>query len=303
METSDRAIVTYNLSKRYEGTKKFALKGLDLDVNKGEVYGFLGPNGAGKSTTIRLLMNFIQPTAGEAKIVGYDSVFDSTLAKAHVGYLAGEIALYPKMTGKQFLDYMSALQPPKRASYSRELSRMFQAELNKRISDLSRGNRQKIGIIQAFMHEPDVLILDEPTSGLDPLMQEAFFELVRTTKKRGASLFVSSHNLTEVQKMCDRVGFIREGKLIAEQNISDFSEKTASQTYDISFVEPAPLTQLKRLPKVKIKVNTPYHVTLRIRGGLQPLFQVLARYKVNSMDRRDLALEEEFLEFYRGKKW
>lgn len=302
MEISDRAIVTYNLSKRYEGSKSFAVKALDLDVNKAEVYGFLGPNGAGKSTTIRMLMNFIQPTAGEAKIAGYDSVVDSTIAKTHVGYLAGEVALYPKMTGGQFLDYMAALQPPKRANYRRELARMFKAELNKRISDLSKGNRQKIGIIQAFMHEPEVLILDEPTGGLDPLMQEAFFELVRTTKKRGASMFVSSHNLSDVQKMCDRVGFIREGKLIAEQNISDFSEKTASQTYDISFADPAPLTQLRRLPKAKIKVNTPYHVTLRVRGSLQPLFQVLARCKVNSMDRRDLSLEDEFLEFYRGKK-
>lgn len=301
MDTS-RAIVTYNLSKKYPGAKKFALKGLDLDVNRGEVYGFLGPNGAGKSTTIRLLMNFIQPTNGEAKINGYDSVVESTDAKSQVGYLAGDLAIYPKMTGRAFLDYMTALQPPKKPGYYKELARRFKAELNPKISELSKGNRQKIGIIQAFMHEPQILILDEPTSGLDPLMQEEFFSLVKETKNNGASLFISSHNLTEVQKMCDKVGFIREGKLIAEQNISVFSEKTASQTYDISFAEPAPIDALKRLPKTKIKSNTPYHVTVRITGSLQPLFQVLARQKVNSIDRRDLRLEEEFLEFYKGKK-
>jgi len=298
MET-DRAIVTYNLSKRYEGTKKFALKGLDLDVHKGEVYGFLGPNGAGKSTTIRLLMNFIHPTAGEAKILGYDSVADSTKAKDFVGYLAGDIALYPRMTGRQFLDYMATLQPPKSAGFVRELEGIFDAELDKRISDLSKGNRQKIGIIQAFMHQPDVLILDEPTSGLDPLMQEAFFELVRDSKERGASLFISSHNLNEVQKMCDRVGFIRGGKLIAEQSIADFANRSI-QTYDISFATEVPLAELGQIKGVKASINTRYHATVRIRGSLKPLFQVLARHKVISISRRDLNLEEEFLEFYRG---
>src|SRR5579871_3030574 len=229
---TERAIVTYNLSKRYDGAKNFALKALDIDVNRGEVYGFLGPNGAGKSTTIRLLMNFILPTAGEAKIVGYDSVTDSTTVKSHVGYLSGDFAVYQKMTGEEFLDYMAALQPVKNPSYIHHLARLFKAELHRRISELSKGNRQKLGIIQAFMHEPDVLILDEPTSGLDPLMQEEFFELVRDAKDRGASLFISSHNLNEVQKMCDRVGFIREGKLIAEQNIADFAASSI-QTYDI----------------------------------------------------------------------
>ena len=300
MET-DRSIVTYNLSKKYPGTNKFALKGLDLDVHKGEVYGYLGPNGAGKSTTIRLLMNFIQPTAGEAKINGYDSVSESTEAKSQVGYLAGELSLYPKMTGWQFLDYMASLQPPKRTGYRKELARRFKAELNKKISELSKGNRQKVGIIQAFMHEPDILILDEPTSGLDPLMQEEFFALVRETKKRGASLFISSHNLTEVQKMCDKVGFIREGKLIAEQSINDFSDGSV-QTYDISFATPAPIDELRRIPHAKIRKNTDHYITIKLRGSLKPLFQILARHKVNSIDRRDLSLEEEFLEFYRGKK-
>ncbi|HSX18320.1 MAG TPA: ABC transporter ATP-binding protein [Candidatus Saccharimonadales bacterium] len=294
----DVAISAYNLSKKYQGTKKYALRGLDFDIKLGEVYGFLGPNGAGKTTTIRLLMNFILPTLGEAKIMDLDTVVDSVEIKSKVGYLSGEIALYPKMTGRQFLEYMSDLQPPKRASYMRELIRLFNFEQNQKIGNLSKGNRQKLGIIQAFMHEPDVLILDEPTGGLDPLMQEAFFELVRQNKTRGATLFISSHNLTEVQKMCDRVGFIREGKLIAEQTIGDFSKET-TQTYDISFAKEAPLAEIRRIAKVKVAVHTPRYVSVQMRGDLTPLFTILAKHKVNSLDRRESSLEEEFLHFYR----
>src|SRR3989344_2577753 len=290
MPASDLAIATYNLGKKYPGSKKFALRGLDLDIPKGEVYGFLGPNGAGKTTTIRLLMNFIQPTTGEAKILGHDSVLDSVGIKANVGYLAGEIELYPKMTGYQFLEYMAALQRPKRASFVNNLSRRFEVTLGQRIGRLSKGNRQKIGIIQAFMHEPDVLILDEPTAGLDPLMQEVFYELVRETKNKGVTFFISSHNLSEVQKMCDRVGFVRDGKLISEQTIGDFA-KQAVQTYDIAFEDKAPLAQLRRIAGAKVTVNTPHHITVRLKGELKPLFKLLSAHSVHSLDRRELHLE------------
>ena len=221
----DVAIAAYNLSKKYPGTKNYAVRGLDFDIKKGEVYGFLGPNGAGKTTTIRMLMNFIQPTKGEAKILDLDSVNDAVEVKSKVGYLSGEIALYPKMTGRQFLEYMSDLQPPKRKDYQRQLTRLFEFTSGQKIGNLSKGNRQKLGLIQAFMHQPEILILDEPTSGLDPLMQEAFYELVRTSRAGGATLLVSSHNLSEVQKMCDRIAFIRDGKLIAEQSIGDFAKQ------------------------------------------------------------------------------
>lgn len=296
----DVAISAYNLSKKYPGTKKFALRGLDFDITRGEVYGFLGPNGAGKSTTIRLLMNFILPTRGEAKIFDLDTVADSVEIKSKVGYLSGEIALYPKMNGRQFLEYMSSLQPPKKANYARELVRIFNFESGKKISDLSKGNRQKLGIIQAFMHQPEVLILDEPTSGLDPLMQEAFFELIRKHKSLGATVFISSHNLSEVQKMCDRVGFIRDGQLIAEQAIGEFA-KQATQVYDISFAKDAPLRDLHHIPKIKINVHTPRYVTVKMKGELSTLFAILAKHKVNSLDRRESSLEEEFLSFYKGQ--
>src|SRR3990167_7230599 len=261
----DVAIAAYNLSKQYAGAKKYAVRGLDFDIKAGEVYGFLGPNGAGKTTTVRMLMNFIQPTLGEAKILDLDSVVQSVEIKAKVGYLSGEIAFYPKMKGHQFLQYMNELQPPKNANFLRQLIRLFEFKPDQKIGELSKGNRQKLGIIQAFMHQPGILILDEPTGSLDPLMQEAFYELVRQTKARGATLFISSHNLGEVQKMCDRIGFIRDGKLIAEQNIGDFS-KSSTQVYDISFAASAPLTELRRIKGAKVATHTPHYVTIKMKG-------------------------------------
>jgi len=294
------AIVAEKLSKRYAGTEDFALKDLDLNIMPGEVYGFLGPNGAGKSTTIRTLMNFIQPTSGSASILGLDIVKDSVDIKKSVGYLAGSVALYPKMTGRQFLKYMSELQPPKKVSYTKDLAKRFDANLNKRIGDLSKGNHQKIGIIQAFMHQPDVLVLDEPTSGLDPLMQEQFYELVKESKQRGAAVFVSSHNLMEVQKMCDRVGFIREGRLVSEQTLSDLA-KEATQTFDISFVGDVPLKELKNISK-EVNKNSSHHVTIHMHGNLSALFAILAKHEVNSINQREANLEQEFLKFYEGVK-
>lgn len=295
------AIATFGLGKRYSGSDKYAVKELNLNIMPGEVYGFLGPNGAGKSTTIRLLMNFIQPTDGHALVKNLNVVSESEQVKKTVGYLPGEIALYSKMRGRQFLAYMAQLQPPKRKGYLVELARLFQVDLGMKIGQLSKGNRQKIGLIQAFMHEPEVLILDEPTGGLDPLMQEVFFELVRQAKGRGATFFISSHNLSEVQKICDRVGFIRDGQLIAEQTIGELSDQTL-HTYNISFFQDSPMAELRRIPGVKVKANTPRHVTLSLKGDLKPLFVVLARHKVISLERQEINLEEEFLKFYKGGK-
>lgn len=239
------AINIKHLSKRYPGAKTFALKNLSLQVMPGEIYGFLGPNGASKSTTIRTLLNFIQPTSGTAVIAGYDIVNDSVKLKQSVGYLAGDVALYPKMSGKQLLDYLAALQPALRPVYERELINLFKIDLNQPIRTLSKGNRQKLGLIQAFAHEPAVLILDEPTNGLDPLMQELFFKLIDEAKERKAAVFVSSHNLAEAQKICDRVGFIREGTLVVEQTMNELNHASA-QIYDIVFAEAVPATSAPR---------------------------------------------------------
>jgi ABC-2 type transport system ATP-binding protein len=292
------AIECNKLSKKYRGTDSFALHNLSLHVEFGEVYGFLGPNGAGKSTTIRTLMNFIQPTNGSASVLGLDVVKDAVAIKREIGYLAGDGAVYPKMTGSQYLDYLGELQPPASKAYRQELSKRLQASPHKPLGSLSRGNRQKISIIQAFMHQPKVMVLDEPSSGLDPLMQEVFYELIAEAKARGAAVFMSSHILGEVQKVCDRVGIIRDGKLIAERNIGEMA-KEAAQTFDLAFKENAPLSKLRQLSSVqKLVVNNPRSITLHVSGELSPLFALLAQHTVTKIDTRALDLEEAFMHYY-----
>jgi ABC-2 type transport system ATP-binding protein len=244
-------------------------------------------------------MNFIQPTDGHAVIKNKNVVTDSVEIKRGIGYLAGEVTIYPKMTGQQFLDYMQALQPPKHKGFVSELAKTFQVDLSQKIGALSKGNRQKIGVLQAFAAEPEVLILDEPTASLDPLMQEAFFELIHLSRTRGATIFFSSHNLGEVQKICDRVGFIRDGKLIAQQSIADLSTQ-ATQTYSISFAEMVPLAELRAILKAKVISHSPHHAVIQMKGDLKPLFMALARHKVTSLECREDNLEDEFLRFYKG---
>jgi ABC-2 type transport system ATP-binding protein len=297
MNTPSPAISIEKLSKQYRGTKDFALHGLSLHVQPGEVYGFLGSNGAGKSTTIRCLLNFIQPTDGTATILGKDIVRDSLAIKRQVGYLSGDVALYPGMTGQQFLDYMADLQPLKRPGYVKALTRAFRAELNKPLQQLSKGNRQKIGLLQAFMHEPEILILDEPTSGLDPLMQEEFFNLVRVSKARGATVFLSSHDFAEVQRMCDRIGFLRGGKLVSEETIADLVQK-AAHTYDITFAGEPPLAELKRIKHAVVEPYPANHVRVSLEGELTPLFRVLSRYRVMRLDQQEVDLQDQFMRFY-----
>lgn len=298
---SSSGLVISKLSKKYGNSDKFALEDLSLEVKPGEVYGFLGPNGAGKSTTIRTLMNFIQPTGGGASILGYDIVKDSTEIKDHVGYLSGDFSVYKKMTGEQYLKYLSELQPLKSRGYEKVLAKRLQAQLDKALGELSRGNRQKIGLIQALMHEPEVLILDEPTSGFDPLIQEEFYKLMKEAKQKNTVVFVSSHILSEVQKMCDRVGIIREGKLIVERSIADMASE-AAQTFDITFADKAPLAELRKIKGLKIVSHNKDHAAIHIHGHLSPLFKLLSQYDVTSIDTRNLDLEEVFLRFYEGKE-
>jgi ABC-2 type transport system ATP-binding protein len=297
MKSGDIAIDCRGLTKRYQGTEIDALHDLTIQVKAGEVYGFLGPNGAGKSTTIRTLMNFIQPTSGGATILGRDIVQDSVAIKSSVGYLSSDMAMYGKMTGHQFLDYMTELQPSTVKSYRNELAKRFRTELHKKLGDLSRGNRQKVAIVQAFMHKPEVLILDEPSSGLDPLMQEEFYGLLREFKQRGAAVFVSSHILSEVQKMCDRVGIIREGKLIVERDIAEMAQE-AAHTFDITFADKPPLAELRKIEGVKVADHHDNEVTVHVHGNLSPMLKALSKYSVTRLDTRQLDLEEMFMRFY-----
>jgi ABC-2 type transport system ATP-binding protein len=289
-----------NLSKKYSDSATYAVKDINLNIQPGEVYGFLGPNGAGKSTTIRMLLNFLQPTNGTATICGLDVVKDSVEVKKSIGYLSGDLSLYPKMTGEQYLKYMGELQPATSQAYIKELIKRFDAEPKKKLGQLSRGNRQKFGIIQAFMHQPKVLILDEPTSGLDPLMQEEFYKLVEEFKLKGASIFMSSHIMSEVQRICDRVGIIKDGKLISELSIAEMEGK-ASHTFDITFKNKVPKKELSLIKECKILSYGDRDVSLMMQGKLSSLFAVLAKHEVSKVNIRSADLDNEFLQFYKDR--
>jgi len=294
-------IAIEHLSKRYRGAKRWAVRDVSLRVQPGEIYGFLGPNGAGKSTTIRTLMNFIQPTGGTARILGLDVVKDSVAIKHSLGFLSSDMAMYPKMTGGQYLRYLSELQGLDDLTYQRQLVHTLKADTSKRLGDLSRGNRQKFALVQAFMHRPRVLILDEPSSGLDPIMQEAFYGLLREARAHGAAVFMSSHIMSEVQKVCDSVGIIRDGKLVAERSLADL-ERDAAHTFEVTFAEEPPLKELERVAGVKVTAHDSRHITLHLQGELPPLLGVLAKHNVTQLEARQLDLEELFMHYYHGQE-
>ncbi len=293
-----KAVISVNhLTKIYKGSKAPALNSLSLHVTEGEVYGFLGANGAGKSTTIRLLLNFIQPSHGSAKIFGQDIVKDAVAIRKRIGYLAGDIALHNRVTSRTLLDYLASLQGGVDQTYFQMLVERFDANLSVPIKTLSKGNRQKIGIIQAFMHQPDVLILDEPTSGLDPLMQEQFYKTVREAKARGAAVFLSSHNLVEAQNLCDRIGIIRHGKLIHEQVVEKGASLTAPR-YVVSLTNARDRDLLARSPAVKVMAKRDNTITVSPSTSLRHFFGALSRYEIASVSLQSVNLEEEFMEYY-----
>jgi ABC-2 type transport system ATP-binding protein len=297
LEAMETVIDCRKLTKQYRGTNLPALKDLNLQIAKGEVYGLLGANGAGKSTTIRTLLGFIKPSAGIAKIVGQDIVRESVAIKRHVGYLAGEIALYPQMTGKQLFAFLDDLQPPRSREFQQQLIERFGAQLDQPIHTLSKGNRQKLGLIQSLMHQPDVYILDEPTSGLDPLMQEVFFALVNEERQRGATFLISSHNFSEVQRMCDRVGFIRSGELVAERSLAELGQK-AAHSFRFTFAKKAPVAALQKLENIQLTDHDTTHATVLVDNDFSALFTLLAKHQVTAMEQQNLDLEDIFLDMY-----
>jgi len=292
------SIVTTKLTKYYGGEKSAALDNLNLNIQAGEIYGYLGANGAGKSTTIRLLMNFLQPSSGSAHIAGLDVVKDSVAVKKHVGYLAGDVALYPRTTGRELFDYLNNLQGTVDTEYRRLLEKRFQAETNKPLQALSKGNRQKIGVIQAFMHRPDVLILDEPTSGLDPLMQEAFYETLRESRGRGAAVLMSSHNLAEAQRVCDRIGIIKHGKLLHEQTIA--GDVTLGATiFRVVLARPDAMAQLRLGAHLRVLSQESDTIALvQAHGVLSSALKTLSQFDIREIATQQLNLEDEFIEFY-----
>ncbi len=272
---------------------------VSLDVRPGEVFGYLGPNGAGKTTTIRTLLDFIRPTRGCAAIFGLDTRRHSRGIRQHTGYLPGELALYGNLSGAELLRYMANLRSGVEWRYVEELAKRFECDLSRPIRSLSHGNRQKIGLIQAFMHKPELLILDEPTTGLDPLMQQAFYRLIAEVKAAGRTVFLSSHILPEVERVCDRVGIIREGRLVAVETVEALKAR-ALRRLEIHFAAPVPKETFAEVMGVRdLTVEGPM-LRCAVAGPLDALIKAAARFEVRDVISHEPTLEEVFLAYYGG---
>jgi ABC-2 type transport system ATP-binding protein len=294
---SDVALRTEGLTKHYGDVH--ALVDLTLTVQPGEVFGFLGPNGAGKTTTIRCLMDEIRPTSGRASILGMDCHSQSVEIRRHIGYLPSDLALYPNLTGKDTLTYFANLRGGVDWSYVHALTERLGAELGKKVGDLSSGNRQKIGVIQAFMNRPRLLIMDEPSNGLDPLVQREFQTMMREHVGEGGSVFLSSHTLSEVQRVADRVGIIREGHLIALESVSSLRSK-AMRRVELEFGTPVDGSVFDGVPGVRDVIVEDHHVRLSYDGTMDALLRRVANhYDVVDITTEEADLEEIFLTYYR----
>jgi ABC-2 type transport system ATP-binding protein len=270
---------------------------LDLAVHAGEVFGFLGPNGAGKSTTIRLLLDLIRPTRGRVELFGLDSRRDSVAIRRRLGFLPGDLRLYERMTGRELLAYFAGLRGLRGLGAGEELAARLDLELDRPIAALSKGNRQKVGLVQAFMHGPELLVLDEPTTGLDPLVQQRFHELVREATAAGSAVFLSSHVLPEVQHVADRVALIREGRLVLVDTVEALRER-ASMRVEVTFAEPPPADAFAGLPGVREVERRNATVRFSVEGEADPLVKALARYHVRAVESTEADLEDIFLTLY-----
>ena len=287
------AVRTEGLTKRYDDT--LALDGLDLVVEPGEVYGYLGPNGAGKTTTIRMLLGLLRPTAGRAELFGIDAWHDPVTAHRRLGYVSAEPSLWPGLTGAETLEFLARVRGGADTAYRDLLVERFQLETAKKIRALSHGNRQKVQLIAAFASRADLLILDEPTGGLDPLMEMAFRETVKEARENGQTVFLSSHILSEVEAVCDRVGILRQGRLVDEGRLADLRHLRA-QTVEVSFDGRVPT--LPPLPGVEVAEAGPNALRFEVAGSVAPLIAALADYPVVSLESRAPSLEEIFLHHY-----
>jgi ABC-2 type transport system ATP-binding protein len=274
---------------------------LDLDIAEGEVFGFLGPNGSGKSTTIRTLLNFLFATRGKATVLGLDTVKDSVEIRRRTGYLPGDLSLYETMTAREFLLYFSNLRKTDTRTHVAALADRFELDLDRRIGDYSTGNRQKVGLVNAFMHQPELLILDEPTAGLDPLMQQEFQGLINETRAEGKTVFLSSHILNEVDRVADRVGIVRESKLIAVDTVETF-KAAAHATLSIRFETPTAAAEFETLDGVSsVTTRNDGHVlVVTVAGSIDPVIKKASEHRVQSVSTRDDELEEVFLSYYEG---
>ena len=291
------ALTMRGLTKSYGKVR--ALQGLDLDVQRGEIFGFLGPNGAGKTTTIRCLLDTIRPDGGTARVLGLDPQRDPVAAHARTGYLPGELHLDDNMTGEGQLRYFNALRGGLASwAYVQALAEQLDLDLNRPIKNLSRGNKQKVGVIQAVMHRPELLILDEPTSGLDPLMQHVVLQLIRDAQAGGTTTFFSSHIMSEVEAVADRVGIIRDGRLV-EVAAPQAVAARALHRATVRFTEPVSLEALVSVEGVRVvSQDEETRVTLEIQGEMAPFIRALAPYPVRDLETARPSLEDVFLAYY-----
>jgi ABC-2 type transport system ATP-binding protein len=293
----DSAVIsTESLTKRYGST--LALRGVDLTVEPGEVLGYLGPNGAGKTTTIRLLLGMLRPTGGRASVLGLDAWRDSVEVHRRVGYLPGEPALYPRLTGRQLAAYFGHLRGNGEEKQAAILADRLDLDLDRPARALSKGNRQKLAVVIALMSRPELLILDEPTSGLDPLIQQEFYALLREHRAAGGSVLLSSHVLAEVQRVADRVGIIRAGRLIAVERLDDLRAKSLHHVV-ARFGDDVSAGEFSDIPGVRDLVVEPRMLVCSApQSALDAILKRIARHAVDDLECAEADLEETFLAYY-----
>ena len=295
MNASQVVIHIDGLTKHYGSVK--ALSDLKLDVYQGEIFGYLGPNGAGKTTTIRTLLDLIRPTAGAAQILGHDVNRDSVALHHRIGNLPGELALWDQMTGWDLVRYLGGLRGGVDEKYVGELAERLDMDMTRRVKDCSSGMKRKLGLIQAMMHRPEVLILDEPTNGLDPLVQQTFHTLMKEVSAEGRTVFLSSHNLPEVEAICDRVGILRAGRLRAVERIADLKQ-VRFRWMTLKVANGVDLDRFEALEGVSDVTSEDGSIRFRVTGDLDPVIKLAAQYHVIDLSYVEPNLEEIFLEFY-----
>ena len=270
---------------------------VDLEVAEGEIFGFLGPNGAGKTTTIRTLLDLIRPTSGRAFVFGIESSADPVSIHRRVGYVPGEFALYDRLTGGQTIEYFGNLRGGVDPAYRAALIERFDLDPSRKFKEYSKGNKQKVGLVIALQHRPELLILDEPSSGLDPLVQQSFYGLVREAEAEGRTVFLSSHILSEVERTCDRVAIIREGRLVTVDSVEGLRDLAHHQV-ELRFADAVPAAEFEALPGVSDLVIEDHTLRMRVSGPITPVVQAAARYELLDFVSREPTLEETFLAQY-----
>lgn len=295
---NDCVIRTEDLTKFY-GRHRGVI-GVNLEIRRGEVFGYLGPNGAGKTTTIRMLLDFIRPTRGRASILGLDTHSGSLAIRRRLGYLPGELELYENMTGAEMLRYLGHLRGGVVWNRVQQLATRLDSDLTRPVRTLSHGNRQKLGLIGAFMNDPELLMLDEPTLGLDPLVQQAFYRLIAEAKANGRTVFLSSHILPEVERVCDRVGVIREGKIIAVEDVATL-KSLALRRLELHFAQPVPAQAFASVTGVRDLTVEDSILRCTVMGSLDALVKAAAQFEVLNVVSHEPSLEEIFLAYYGGE--